>query len=127
MSRVASGCYEMHCRENLFIVFKLCCLSLPARLAVPPNFTVNIPGLSSDHDEFNSSIKCVQSSLSGIPNVSGLFSNPRTISPILTLLGRGRALLEDAFVFCLGRSSFMFFSPSTISKQTGVSLHLYCF
>ena len=91
-----SGYYEMHCRENLFIVFKLCCLSLPARLAVPPNFTVNIPGLSSDHDEFNSSIKCVQSSLSGIPNVSGLFSNPRTISRIFTLLGRGRALLEDA-------------------------------
>ena len=91
-----SGYYEMHCRENLFIVFKLCCLSLPARLTVRLNFTVNIPGLSSDYDECNSSVKCIQSSLSGITNVSGLFSNPRTISSIFTLLGRGRALLEDA-------------------------------
>ena len=81
-----AGTYEMHCRENLFIVFKLCCLSLPNRPTVSPTFIVDIPGPSSDHDEFNSSVKCIHSSLSGIPNVSGLFSNPRTTSNLTSLL-----------------------------------------
>ena len=93
---VLPGYYEMHCREKLFTVFKLCCRSLPNRLTVPPSFTIDLPGLTSDHDEFKSSIRWVQSSLSVIPYVPGLFSNPRSILHTFNLLGRGRALLEDA-------------------------------
>ena len=91
-----SGYYEMHCRENLFLAFKLCCLSLANHSAIPPHFTVTLPQLASDADEFRSSVRSIQSSLSGIPNVSGLFSNPRTISPVFSLLGKGNALLSDA-------------------------------
>ena len=91
----------MHCRENLFNVFKLCCLSLPNRLTVAPSFTIDLPSLTSDNDECKSSIRRVQSSLSGIANVPGLFSNPRTIFLIFTLVERVRALLEDAsFSLC---------------------------
>ena len=83
-----SGYHEMHCRNNLFYVFKLCCLSLSNSFTVPPPFTVTLPNLISDGDNFRSSIRSIQSFLVGIPNVSGLFSNPRTISPIFTLLGK---------------------------------------
>ena len=37
----------------------------------------------------------VQSSLVGIPNVLGLFSNPRTVAPIFSLFGKRRSLLEN--------------------------------
>ena len=75
-----SGYYEMHCRENLFFAFKLCCLSLANHSSVPPHFTVTLPRLASDADEFLSSVRSIQSSLSGIPSVSGLFSNPALYS-----------------------------------------------
>ena len=91
-----SGYYEMHCRENLFFVYKLCCLCLANRSSLPLRFAVNLPRLASDVDGFKSSVRSIQSSLSGIPNVSGLFSNPRTISPIFSILGKGKALLDDA-------------------------------
>ena len=57
---------------------------------------MRLPRLASDVSEFNSSVRSIQSSLSGIPNVSGLFSNPRTVSPIFSLLGKGKSLLDDA-------------------------------
>ena len=57
---------------------------------------MTLPRLASDADEFISSVRSIQSSLSGSPNVSGLFSNPRTISPVFSLLGKGNALLSDA-------------------------------
>ena len=91
-----SGYHEMHCRNNLFYVFKLCCLSLSNSFTLPPPFTVTLPNLVSDGDNFRSSIRSIQSSLVGIPNVSGLFSNPRTISPIFTLLGKRRRLFSDS-------------------------------
>ena len=93
-----SGYHEMHCRNNLFFVFKLCCLSLSNSFTVPPLFTVTLPRLIFDGDDFRSSIRSIQSSLVGIPNVSGLFSNPRTISPIFTLLGKMRRLLSESAV-----------------------------
>ena len=68
-----SGYYEMHCRENLFFAFKLCCLSFANHSSLPPHFTVTLPRVASDADEFRSSVRSIQSSLSGIPNVSGSF------------------------------------------------------
>ena len=76
--------------------FTSCCISLSNSFVVPPTFTISLPDLTSDVDDFNSSIRTIQSSLVGVPNVSGLFSNPRTISPIFTLLGKGRGLFTDS-------------------------------
>ena len=90
-----SGFYELHCREHLHTVFKLCCLSSMDVSKLPPTFSFVLPELFSNLDDFESCVHTVQSSLSGIPNVTGLFNNPSTFAPIFSLLGRGKALLED--------------------------------
>ena len=93
-----SNYYELQCRENLFTVFKLCTLSLSGVHVIPPVFTVEIPELASDFREFQSCVRSIQSSLVGVPNVSELYANPRTVSSVFSLLGKGRALLEDAYL-----------------------------
>ena len=90
-----SGYYELQCRTDLFSVFKLCCLGISSSICIPPVFTVALPDLASDNCDFTSAVRSVQSSLVGIPNVLGLFSNPRTVAPIFSLLGKGRSLLEN--------------------------------
>ena len=90
-----SGYYELQCRTNLLFVFKLCCLEISSSICIPPVFTVALPDLASDNCNFTSAVRSVQSSLVGIPNVLGLFSNPRTVAPIFSLLGKGRSLLEN--------------------------------
>ena len=87
--------YKLHCRENLFSIFKLCRLSLSANLIIPPIFTLALEDLQSDVNEFQSCVRSVQSSLFGVPSVSELYSNPRTVSSVFSLLGRGQSLLED--------------------------------
>ena len=87
--------YELHCRENLFSIFKLCRLSLPAVPIIPPIFTLALEDLVSDVTEFQSCVRSVQSSLFGVPSVSELYSNPKTVSSVFSLLGRGQSLLED--------------------------------
>ena len=91
-----SGFYELHCRENFPTVFILCCLSSMDVSKVPSRFSIVLPELSSNLDDFKSCVHTVQSSLSGIPNVTELFNNPRTIAPIFSLQGREKALLEDS-------------------------------
>ena len=76
------GYYELHSRENLFTVFKLCCLSLLVVSNIPPSFNLSSLQLSSDYDEFHSCVRSTQSALIGVPNMSGLFNNPRTVDPI---------------------------------------------
>ena len=90
-----SGFYELYCRAHLFAVFKLCCLGVLNSPSIPPAFIVTLLDLASDHKSFTSAVRSVQSSLSGIPNVTDLFSNPRLVAPVFTLLGNGRSLLED--------------------------------
>ena len=82
-----SGFNELHCRTNLFIVFKLCCLSLSNALIVLSAFVRTLWDLASDRSVFTSAVKGIQSSLLGIPNVHGLFSISRTVSPIFAILG----------------------------------------
>ena len=84
--------YELHCRENLFSIFNLC---LPAAPIIPHIFTFALEDLKSDINEFQSCVRSVQSSLFGVPSVSELYSNPRTVSSVFSLLGRGQSLLED--------------------------------
>ena len=90
-----SGFYELQCRANLFSVFKLCCLGVFNAPQIPPVFSTTLPDLASGYGDFTSAIRSVQSSLFGIPNVIGLFSNPRLVAPIYFLLVKGRKLLED--------------------------------
>ena len=40
--------YELHCRQNLFTIFKLCCLSSSGVIVPPPNFILSVPELASD-------------------------------------------------------------------------------
>ena len=87
--------YELQSRENLFAIFKLCCLSLSGVHSFPPEFTLTLPELASDFTDFQSLIRSIQSSLVGIPNVTELYANPRTASSVFSLLGRGRSLIED--------------------------------
>ena len=85
-------------RENLFTVFKLCTLSLSGVHVIPSVFTIELPELASDSREFQSCVRSIQSSLVGVPNVSELYANPRTVSSVFSLLRKGRALLEDAYL-----------------------------
>ena len=87
--------YDLHCRELLFSIFKLCRLSLSAVPIIPPIFTIALEDLVSDVNEFQSCVRSVQSFLFGVPSVSELYSNPRTVSSVFSLLGRGQSLLED--------------------------------
>ena len=94
--------YELHCRENLFTVFKLCTLSLSGVHVIPSVFTIELLELASDSREFQSCVRSIQSSLVGVPNVSELYhthnANPRTVSSVFSLLGKGRTLLENAYL-----------------------------
>ena len=90
-----SGYYELHSRENLFAVFKLCCLSLSGVSNIPPSFSLSSRLLSSHYDDFHSCVRSIYSILVGVPNMSALFDNPRTVAPSFCLLGKGRTLLED--------------------------------
>ena len=85
---------ELQCRENLFTVFKLCTLSLSGVHVIPSVITIELPELASDSREFQSCVRSIQSSSVGVPNVSELYANPRTVSSVLL----GRALLEDAYL-----------------------------
>ena len=54
-----SGFFELHCRANLFSVFKLCCLGVFNSPSIPPAFTVTLPDLASDHNSFTSAVRSV--------------------------------------------------------------------
>ena len=47
-----SSYHQMHCRDNLFHLFKLNCLSISNSFTIPPTFTVTLPNLISDGDDF---------------------------------------------------------------------------
>ena len=109
-----SGYYELHSREISFVVLKLCCHSLSVVSNIPPSFSRSTLQLSSGFDEFHSGVRSTQSALVGLPNMSGLFNNPRTVPPIFSLLGKGTTLLEDEDVsvwdvtyYCLSRRQIL--------------------
>ena len=128
-----TGFYKLPCRENLFTVFKWCCLRLKEDIEAPPPFSFALPGLSSGLGDFESCVQTVQTSLSGIPNVTGLFNNPRTIVPIFSLLGRRTALFEDTNFSvwdvtssCPSRRHLL---PNRVEARficTGLNVNFYC-
>ena len=58
-----------------------------------PEFIVPIPGLESDGDVFQSCVKSLQMSYLTIQHVSSLYRDPKSVSPVFRLLGRGTDLL----------------------------------
>ena len=91
------GYYELLCRKNLFIVFKLCCLGLSNTCEHPPVLSLALPSVASSVSEFESCVRGVQSSLSGLlSNASGLISNTSSAAPVSHKTGPFReSLLED--------------------------------
>ena len=87
--------YELQSRPELYQLFKYAGLCLPPQVQVPVPFVIPIPELGSGEDVFRSCIGSVQMSFTRIPNVSSLYRDPRSISRVFRLLGRGKDLLLD--------------------------------
>ena len=89
------SCYELHCRPELNRVFKYSCLCLPPKAKITSQFVVPMPELGPDEEVFHSCISSIQLAYQTVPNVSSLFRDPRSLSRVFRLIGRGRDLLED--------------------------------
>ena len=89
------SCYELHCRPELHRVFKYSCLCLPPKAKITSQFVVPMPELGPDEEVFHSCISSIQLAYKTVPNVSSLFRDPRSLSRVFRLIGRGRDLLED--------------------------------
>ena len=85
--------YELQSRPELFQLFKFSSLCLTPRIEVPPPFIVPMEGLASDEESFQSCVKSLQMSYNSIPHVSSLYRDPKSISRVFRLLGRGADLL----------------------------------
>ena len=87
--------YELQCRPELFQLSKYSCLCLPPRVVMPPEFIVPKADLESGEETFQSCIKSLQMSYSTIPHVSSQYRDPKSVSRVFRLLGRGADLLAD--------------------------------
>ena len=87
--------YEMQCRVELFQLFKYACLCLPPLVEMPPEVLIPIPTLESDAEMFRSCLHSLQGSYLSIPHVSKLYRDPRSITRVFRLLGRGQDFLAD--------------------------------
>ena len=84
----------MQCRVELFQLFKYAGLCLPP-CKMPPEVLIPIPTLESDAGMFRSCLHSLQGSYLSIPHVSSLYRDPRSITRVFRLLGRGQDLLMD--------------------------------
>ena len=94
-----SSHYEVHCRPELFQVFKYSCLCLPPLVKMPAEFIVPIASLESDKGAFQSCLRSLQASYVTVPHVSSLHRDPKSIARVFRLLGKGADLLSDKKFF----------------------------
>ena len=87
--------YEMQCRPELLQLFKHACLCLPPVVTSPPEFHLPISGLELDEYSFRSVVRSLQLSYVTVPNVSSRYKDPKTISRVFRLPGRGLGLIRD--------------------------------
>ena len=87
--------YELQGRSELHKFFKLSSLCLSPLVQIPAPFVIPIPELGNDEEAFRSCVGAIQLSYSTVPNVSSLYQDPRAISRVFRLLGRGKELLDD--------------------------------
>ena len=90
-----SSHYELQNRSELYRVFKYASLCLPSIPNFPEPFVVPISDLGSDADTFQSCVRSLQVSFNTVPNVASLYRDPRSISRVFRLLGRGPDLIHD--------------------------------
>ena len=90
-----SSHHVLQCRPELFLLYKFACLCLPPLVEMPTEFVVPMPALGSNEETFQSCVKSLQMSYSTIPHVSSLYRDPRSVSRVFRLLGRGSDLLTD--------------------------------
>ena len=62
---------------------------------IPVRFVVPIPELGPDEEMFHSCVTSIQVSYATVPNVSSLFREPRSISRVFRLQGKGKDPLSD--------------------------------
>ena len=89
------SCCELHCQLELYRVIKYSCLCLPPKAKITSQFVVPMPELEPDEEVFHSCIASIQMAYKTIPIVSSLFRDPRSLSSVFRLIGRGRDLLDD--------------------------------
>ena len=87
--------YEVQCRPQLLQLLKHSCLCLAPSVEIPPPFDVPMSALESDKCLFESCVVSLQISYQTVPHVSSLFRDPKAISRVFRLLGRGTELLTD--------------------------------
>ena len=90
-----SSHHELQCRPELFLLYKFSCLCLPPLVEMPTEFVVPMPALGLTEETFQSCVRSLQMSYSTIPHVSSLYRDPRSVSRVFRLLGRGSDLLVD--------------------------------
>ena len=95
-----SSHYEIHCRPELFQVFKYSCLCLPPLVKMPAELIVPIASLESDKGAFRSCLRSLQASYLTVPHVSSLYRDPKSIARVFRLLGKGPDLLSDKNSLC---------------------------
>ena len=62
---------------------------------IPVPFVVPFAKLGPDEELFRACVSSIQVPCATVPNVSSLFREPRLISRIFRLLGKGKDLLSD--------------------------------
>ena len=109
----SSSHYKLHSRNELHQLFRLASLCLPPLVKMPVPFIIPVPELEGDEEAFKSHISSVQMSYKSVPNVSSLYRDPRSISRVFRLLGRGTDLLLDRRF-----SAWNFFKGSISRRRT---------
>ena len=89
-----SSHYEIHCRPELFQLFKYSCLCLPSLITMPTDFIVPEANLESDKGVFQSCLRSLQASHLTVLLVSSLYRDPKSIGPVFRLPEKGPDLLS---------------------------------
>ena len=90
-----SSHYKVQCRPELYQLDKYSCLCLPLLIEMSTPFVVPLASLEYGAKTFQSCLRSLQASNQTIPHFSSLYRNPKSISCVVRLLGRGTDLLTD--------------------------------
>ena len=90
-----SSHYEFQCRPELYQLYKYSCQCLPPLFEMPTPFIVPLASLEHGAETFQSCLRSFQASYQTIPHISCLYRDPKSISRVFRLLGRGNYLLTD--------------------------------
>ena len=90
-----SSHYEIQCRPELYQLYRYSCLCLSPLIKMPSPFIVPLTSLENGIETIQSCLWSLQASYQTIPHISSLYRDPKSISRVLRLLGRGTDLSTD--------------------------------